>query len=443
MSHCGTSSFYNHLGHCFVVFKHIQQSFLMRKSDVWGNKVNIIQNMDHSSRLVAHVILVTANNKFPRFYHGSELFPKTKTIRSHKSRAGIPSNLNPASKRMISDSVELCETQVCFLNIQLIRTNVQCSTWSGFRVLKISCKIGVLTQSQPALFCSITHVTILFVFTCMMNIRYQAIQALVTGSGPFRNRSCKFVHWPQNIKVFQYVPSTSISENFESILLTILLQISILPLWNDGHRCMESIICRVVASSCWLTHNIVPHIFGHDPPYRRTTKKYEDFEVMEVFLFFPLKLAIRTWFCNCPQYLCLFQIVVECIPSIHDPGKMLVLPNRLLYWVLSTSDQYFCFLPANLMSSTCTDKNNPFSRCTKRHSNLETFSQPYFNRIFSNCLSHNSPAKGWLYRFRSRGTTGSSILDHDLGRGRRIQTPGHSDFWIFNNLWASSIFTWV
>ena len=34
--------------------------------------------------------------------------------------------------------------------------------------------------------------------------------------------------------------------------------------------------------------------------------------------------------------------------------------------------------------------------------------------IFSNCLSHNSPAKGWPYTFRSRGTTGSSILDHDL-----------------------------
>ena len=52
------------------------------------------------------------------------VFPKTKTIRFHKSRAGIPSNLNPASKEMISDSVEVCETEVCFLHIQLIGTNV-------------------------------------------------------------------------------------------------------------------------------------------------------------------------------------------------------------------------------------------------------------------------------------------------------------------------------
>ena len=53
------------------------------------------------------------------------MFPRTETIRSHKSRAGIPSNLNPASKEMISDSVELCETDVCFLHTsELIGTNV-------------------------------------------------------------------------------------------------------------------------------------------------------------------------------------------------------------------------------------------------------------------------------------------------------------------------------
>ena len=34
MSQCGTPSFNDHLDHCFVVFKHIQQSFLMRRLDV-------------------------------------------------------------------------------------------------------------------------------------------------------------------------------------------------------------------------------------------------------------------------------------------------------------------------------------------------------------------------------------------------------------------------
>ena len=94
----------------------------------------------------------------------------------------------------------------------------------------------------------------------------------------------------------------------------------------------------------------------------------------------------------------------------------------------------FRFFPANFLSSSYTDKHNPFWRWTNSHSQLETFSQPYCKRIFSNCLSHNSSAKGWPYRCRPRGTTGSSILDHDLGqlcRGRRIQMSGHSHYGIF------------
>ena len=41
----------------------------------------------------------------------------------------------------------------------------------------------VLKQSQSALLSGISHMTILFVFTCMMNIRNQSIQALVTSFG--------------------------------------------------------------------------------------------------------------------------------------------------------------------------------------------------------------------------------------------------------------------
>ena len=42
MTHCLTSSLYDHLDHCLVVFKHIQQSFLTRRIDVWGNEINIV-----------------------------------------------------------------------------------------------------------------------------------------------------------------------------------------------------------------------------------------------------------------------------------------------------------------------------------------------------------------------------------------------------------------
>ena len=48
----------------------------------------------------------------------------TSITMSQRSRAGNPSIRNPASREMISDSVELCETAVCFLHIQLTGKNV-------------------------------------------------------------------------------------------------------------------------------------------------------------------------------------------------------------------------------------------------------------------------------------------------------------------------------
>ena len=61
------------------------------------------------------------------------------------------------SNEMISDSVELCETEVCFLHIQLTGTNVWLPKTHSVPSdedfdLKISCKIGVLKQSQSGLF---------------------------------------------------------------------------------------------------------------------------------------------------------------------------------------------------------------------------------------------------------------------------------------------------
>ena len=167
---------------------------------------------------------------------------------------------------------------------------------------------------------------------------------------------------------------------------------------------------------------------------------------MVISLLTPRKFAIQTWLCICPQYLCLFRIAFWVQPKYTWSQKDVGSPKSTSSLSTFHIGSRFCFLPANFMSSTYTDENNPISRCTNKHSQFGIFSQPCFNRIFSNCLSHNSIAKGWPYRFRSRGTTGSSILDHDFGRlcrGRRIQTSGHSDLGIFNNLGASSIFTWV
>ena len=240
------------------------------------------------------------------------VFPwRTATIRSHKSSAGFPSNLNPASEEMISDSVELCETEVCFKHIQLIGTNVWLPQKHnvppdvGFESSRSPAK------SESALFGSVsphgntvcTHMNDeskrsneMIVCHKLWSILWSIVQV------------CSVT---MEYQVFQYVPRKSISERFESILLTILQRISILLLWNDGHQCMEWILCRVVESSCLPTHNIVPHISWHALPCHKTTKNYADFPRMVIFQLLRRKFWIQTWFCNCQQYLRLFHIVFE------------------------------------------------------------------------------------------------------------------------------------
>ena len=106
----------------------------------------------------------------------------------------------------------------------------------------------------------------------------------------------------------------------------------------------------------------------------------------------------------------------------------------------------FCFLPAILMPSTFSEKNIPRFRWTKWTFLIRHFFHPTSDRISSNCLFHKRPTSACPYKSRSRGTTGSSILNHDFGhlcRGRRIPKSWHSDFGILSNLGTSSIFTWV
>ena len=109
-----------------------------------------------------------------------------------------------------------------------------------------------------------------------------------------------------------------------------------------------------------LTHSIAPNISFHDQPCQRTTKKHENSRRVEVFQFTPRKFVIQTWLCNCPQYLCLFHIVVECSPSIHDPRKDVGSPKSTSLLSTFHIGSMLCFFPAKLMSSTYTDKNNPF-----------------------------------------------------------------------------------
>ena len=64
MSHCGTLFFNDHLNERVVVLKNIQQSFLTRKLDVWGNGIEIIQRVD---LLLRFLIFVNDNGSLVSF----------------------------------------------------------------------------------------------------------------------------------------------------------------------------------------------------------------------------------------------------------------------------------------------------------------------------------------------------------------------------------------
>ena len=50
---------------------------------------------------------------------------RTSMTNSQKFSAGMPSRRSPASRAIISDSVDECDTAVCFLQNQLIGTKVR------------------------------------------------------------------------------------------------------------------------------------------------------------------------------------------------------------------------------------------------------------------------------------------------------------------------------
>ena len=126
--------------------------------------------------------------------------------KSQWSRAGTPSMRKPASRGIISAlPLSSARTDVCFLNIQLIGTNVWLPNLHtsppevDFESSRSPAKARVLKQSQPALLCCISRMTILFELIYVMNVRDQTCQTFVACSGPFGDSMCKFVHGPYNV----------------------------------------------------------------------------------------------------------------------------------------------------------------------------------------------------------------------------------------------------
>ena len=111
---------------------------------------------------------------------------------------------------------------------------------------------------------------------------------------------------------------------------------------------------------------------------------------------------------------------------------MLVLPNRLLCRVISTSDQDSVSFQPILCHPHTKIRTILFHDVQRDIPNLEL--SPSHASIGSSQIAFPMIVlpKDDQKKILSRGTTGSSILDHDFGhlcRGRRIHMSGHSDFW--------------
>ena len=106
---CLASSLHGNLDHCFVLQTHTTK--------LLDAKIGRLREPGRPySKHWTFLQIALARDSYrgkqrvSPFYHGCDsCFQGLKTMRSHKTWAGIPSNLNPASKAIISDSVELCE----------------------------------------------------------------------------------------------------------------------------------------------------------------------------------------------------------------------------------------------------------------------------------------------------------------------------------------------
>ena len=237
----------------------------------------------------------SSRNKLLRALGWFETTCKSSITTSKKSRANIPSMRRPASKETTSDSVELCETEVSFLYIQLMGTNVRLLkihkildlNWSD-RVFDswgytefLTMLISNLQDHQQSLTLATIQIDsavlyflngLLSVITRNMNVWYQTCQAFGTGSCPFCDCSCQFVYRPLNVwstnayqvQAFQFNLRAHLwqcSHRFQFLLLEMMVIQA--KTWE---------LCIVALSFCLPVHNIVQRISSHVLPCHKTER---------------------------------------------------------------------------------------------------------------------------------------------------------------------------
>ena len=214
----------------------------MRVLDVWVNTVNIIQNIEHSSRLLAlRVTCVTANNGLPRSIMVLNRISKDKhsdpinreresrliSIQRPKRRFRIL--LNCEKQQFVSYTSNLLEQMYDFQKRIMFhkKWNSDLQDLAQYRSLE-TVPVNIIWQYYPHdnNFC--IHKYDEFLKSIDSGVCHKPWSILW-----WIVRACSLTI---KYRVVQYVPSKSFSEQFESISLTSLQQISFLLLWNDGRQ---------------------------------------------------------------------------------------------------------------------------------------------------------------------------------------------------------------
>ena len=187
-------------------------------------------------------------------------------------------------------------------------------------------------------------------------------------------------YWPTaECQVFQFVPSTNISRQFVSKLLTLLQLIRVLPAWIDDHPNNDSKLCKV---ACLPVHSIAQRIFWACPSMSQdhATVFACGFSQPGNFSVAPAEIRDSNTFVCCST-----SLHSRWVHPKYTWSRTVVDSWRSTFFInFFHMGALFCFFPVILMSSTKTDRNNTCFRWTNMHSPIWYFlpSKSFFELSF-------------------------------------------------------------
>ena len=207
---------------------------------------------------------------------------------SHKSRAGMPSIRKPASNEIIPDSVELWDTDVCFLHIQLMGTNVRLPKTHKIHLMLIlnlqGCQQSLSLEIDPIYNVELyyPHDNIVDSYLCEPSVCHKLLSILWLLESLFKEKRMSGLPIRAKYKHFKTVwEHTSDKSPTAS-------NSSFLKLWSSKQGVETLYNCSVFFHL--PVHNISRRTLEHVLPCRRTTRPFSR-EVSHILVGFSVAVA--------------------------------------------------------------------------------------------------------------------------------------------------------